>query len=52
MRSDGGQKKPAQKTPKGKNAVRKYGWEPRLKLKALSTGLYNVIENRLLLKIK
>ena len=51
MRSDGGQKKPAKKkNPKGKHAGRKSGWEPRLKLKALPTGLYNVIENRLLLK--
>ena len=38
------------KSPKGKNTGRKSGYEPRLRLKALPTGLYNVIENRLLLK--
>ena len=36
----------------GKNAGRKSGQEPRVKLKAPPTGLYNVIENRLLLKQK
>ena len=30
--------------------MRKSGWEPRLRLKALPTGLNNVTENRLLLK--
>ena len=37
-------------TWKGKSAGRISGQEPRLKLKALPTGFYNVIEKRPLLK--
>ena len=45
MRSDRDQKrKPAQKSTKGKSAGGKSGKEPSLKLKDVSTGLYNLIE--------
>ena len=49
MRSDGGQKKPAQKNPEGK----KCGQEIWVGTKApAQSPFYNVVKNRLLLKIK
>ena len=52
MRSNGGQKKHAQKNPDGKKCGQEIWVGTKLKLKALPTGLYIVIKNRLLLKIK
>ena len=50
MRSDGGQKKPTQENPEGKNCGQEIWVGTKAQLKALPTRLNNVIENGLLLK--
>ena len=51
MRSDGGQKKPAQKNPEGKKCGQEIWVGTKAQAQSPSYGTYYVIENMLLLKI-